>query len=95
MSTFFVWQTNNFGPINCGISRVAIEIKNENEKLLMRLNPRCPELRGAANPHQARYHCLFAVPIRRSSMPGHRGFRLAKLGRNIKSSFFSEMTVKT
>ena len=35
----------------------------------MRLNPRCPELRGAANPNQARYQCPLAVPIRRSSMP--------------------------
>ena len=43
-----------------------------NEILLMRLNPRCPELRGAAKPNQARYHCPFAVPIRRSSMPGHK-----------------------
>ena len=34
----------------------------------MRLNPSCPELRGAANPNQVRHHCLFAVPIRRSSM---------------------------
>ena len=64
------------------------------EKRLMRLNPRCPELRGAANPNRARYHCPFAVPIRRSSMPRHRGFRMEKLGRNIKLSIFSEMTVK-
>ena len=49
----------------------------------MCLNPRCPELRGAANPNQARCHCLFAVTTRRSSMPGHRGFRMEKLGRNI------------
>ena len=48
----------------------------------MRLNPRCPELRGVANPNQA--HCPFAVPIRRSSMPGRRGFRMEKIGRNIK-----------
>ena len=60
----------------------------------MRLNPRYPELRGAANPNQARYHCLFTVPIRRSSMPGHRGFRTEELGRNIKFSIFSEMTVQ-
>ena len=61
----------------------------------MRINPRCPELRGAANPNQACYHCPFAVPILRSSMPaGYRGFRMEKLGRNIKFSFFSEMTMK-
>ena len=59
----------------------------------MRLNPRCPELKGAANLNQARYHCSFADPIRRSSMPGHRGFRMEKFGRNIKLSIFSEMTV--
>ena len=64
-----------------------------NEKLLMRLNPRCPELRGAANPIQARYQCPFAVPIRRSSMPGHRRFRMEKLNKNIKFFIFSEMTV--
>ena len=58
----------------------------------MRMN-RYPELRGAANPYQARYHCSFAFPIRRSCMPGHRGFRMDKFGRNIKFSFFSEMTV--
>ena len=58
----------------------------------MRLNARCPELGGAANPNQARYHCPFAVPIRRSSMPGHRGFTMEKLGQNIEFSFFSEMT---
>ena len=58
----------------------------------MRINPRCPELRGAANPNQARYHRPFAVPIRRSSMPGHRGFRMLKFGRNGKFLFFSEMT---
>ena len=62
------------------------------KKLLIRLNPRCPELRGAANPNQARYHCPFAVPIRRSSMPGHKGFRMEKLGRNMKFFFFSKMT---
>ena len=58
----------------------------------MRLNPRCPELRGAANPNEAHYHCPFAVPIRISSISGHRGFRMEKLGRNIKFLFFSEMT---
>ena len=51
------------------------------------------ELRGAANPNQARYHCPFAVQIRRSSMPGHREYRMERLGRNIKLSIFSEMTV--
>ena len=56
----------------------------------MRLNPRCPELRGAENRNQARYHCPFAVPIRRSNIPGHRGFGMERLGRNIKFSFFSE-----
>ena len=55
----------------------------------MHLNPRCPELRGAVNLNQDRYHCPYAVPIRRSSIPGHRGFRMEKLGRNIKFSFFS------
>ena len=34
----------------------------------MRLNPRCPELRGAANPNEAHIHCDFTAPIRRSSM---------------------------
>ena len=58
------------------------------------LNHRYSELRGAENPNQARYHCPFAIPIRRSSMPGHRGFRMERLGRNIMSSIFSEMTVK-
>ena len=58
----------------------------------MRLNPRCPELRGAANPNQARYHCPFAVPIRRSNIPGHIGFRMEKLGQNIKFLIFSEMS---
>ena len=60
----------------------------------MRLNPRCSELRGAANPNQVSYHCPFAVPIRRSIMPEHRGFRMEKLGRNMKFSFFCEMTLK-
>ena len=60
----------------------------------MRLNSRCPELRGAANPNQARYYCPFAVPIRRSSMTGHKGFRMEKLDRNMKFSIFYEMTVK-
>ena len=60
----------------------------------MHLNPRCPELRGAANQNQARYHCPFDVPILRSSMPGHIGFRMEKLGQITKFSFFSEMTVK-
>ena len=46
-----------------------------NEKLIMRLNSQCPELRGAANPNQARYFCPFAIPIRGSSMAGH-GFCL-------------------
>ena len=54
----------------------------------MSLNPRCAELRGGANPKQARYHCPFAVPIRWFSMPGHRGFRMEKLGRNIKFLIF-------
>ena len=63
---------------------------NKNKKLLKRLNPSCPELRGVANPNQARYYCPFAVPARRSSMPGHRGFRMEKF----PSSIFSEMTVK-
>ena len=64
------------------------------KKLLMRLNPRCAELRGAENPNQARYQCPFAVPIRRSSMPGYIGFRMEKLGININFSIFSEMTLK-
>ena len=50
------------------------------------LNPWCPELRGAANPNQVHYYSSFAVPIRRSSMPGHRWFRMEKLGRNIRFS---------
>ena len=29
----------------------------------MRLNPQCPERRGAANPNQARYHCLIIVRL--------------------------------
>ena len=48
----------------------------------MRLNYRCPELRGVANPNQARYHCPFAVPIRRSSMTGREALgwkRLAEI----------------
>ena len=36
----------------------------------MRLNYRCPELRGAENPNQARYHCPFAVPLRRPACQG-------------------------
>ena len=55
---------------------------------------RCPELRGARNPNQAHFHCPLAVPIRRSSMPEHRGFRMENLGRNIKFLIFFEMTVK-
>ena len=59
-----------------------------------RLNRRCQELRGAVNPNQARYHCLFTFPIRmirRSSMPKHRGLKMEKLGRN--TSFFCIYTV--
>ena len=37
-----------------GWNFVKIYYLKWNEKLLMRLNPRCPELRGAANPNQAR-----------------------------------------
>ena len=37
-------------------------------KWKMLQSPRCPELRGAANPSQARYHGPFAVRIRRPSM---------------------------
>ena len=61
-----------------------------NEKHRMRLNPRCPELRGAANPNQARFYCPLAIPFRRSSMTGHD--RTGWKNRNIKFSFFFEMT---
>ena len=59
-----------------------------NDFFLARLNPRCLELRGAANPNQAHYHCPFTVPIRQSSISEYRGFRMENFGRNIKSSFF-------
>ena len=59
----------------------------------MRLNPRCAALIGAENhPIQARYQCPFAVPIRRSSMPGYIGFRMEKLSLNIKIKY--KMTLK-
>ena len=32
--------------------------------------------------NQAHCHCPFVVPIRRSSLPEHRGFRMEKLGYN-------------
>ena len=31
-------------------------------KIVLRLNHRCPEFRGAANSNQAHHHCPFAVP---------------------------------
>ena len=62
-----------------------------NEKLLTRLNPWCPELRGPENSSRAHYP--FTVPLRRSSMPEHRGFRMGKLGRIIVFNF-SGMNVK-
>ena len=46
----------------------------------MGLNYRCSELRGVANPNQARYHFPFAVP--RSSMTGREALgwkRLAEI----------------
>ena len=49
----------------------------------MHLNPPCPEHRRVANSNQARFHCPFAISIRRSSMPGLREFR------NIKFRFFN------
>ena len=58
------------------------------EKFLMRLIPRCPKLRGAANPNHARYHCPFAFLIRRSSMPGHIGFRMEKAWSKYKVFIF-------
>ena len=45
------------------------EVKGS-EKLLTRLNHRCPELRGAANPNRAHNYCTFTVPSRRSSNAG-------------------------
>ena len=45
------------------------------------LNPQCPELRGTANTNQAYSHCPFTVPIRRSIITEHRGFRMEWLWR--------------
>ena len=67
--------THSVLPVRLTMLTTTLEMKwNEkklNEKLPVHLNPQYPEIRGAANPSQARYHFPLAVPTRRSSISGH------------------------
>ena len=46
----------------------------------MRLIPWCAKLGGTTNLNQARYHCLFAVPFRRSCYIAIYSLQVVELG---------------
>ena len=60
---YHTWFRDNISIISGG----PLDEMKWNEKLLMHLNPQCPEFRGAANPNQIHLPFQFVDPACRDT----------------------------